>query len=295
MRESEPALNGNGLNGTSSGVHDVPRSLALKCEGCRELLFVRDLEKTLKVCPRCGYHFRLTASERIASVVDDVSRFEEYDNDLQSDDPLKFVSRSQSYADKLKEYQEKTHRNEAVVVGMGTIEGIMVSLAVMDFHFIGGSMGTVVGERITRAIERAERMRCPLIIFSASGGARMQESVFGLFQLAKTSAALTRLAAARQPYISVLTDPTMGGATASFSSLGDIILAEPKALVGFAGPVVIEQFLHQKLPADADTSEFALAHGMIDAVVDRRSLRPMLARILRFFPVVATETPRSWS
>lgn len=283
MRESEPALNGAGLNGASSGIRDVPRDLAAKCERCHEVLFTRDLEKTLRICPRCNYHFKLTAHERIASLVDDPAAFQEYDRDLPQQDPLKFVSRSQAYIDKLREDREKTHLTDAVVTGIAMIEGMRVSLAVMDFRFIGGSMGIVVGERLARAMDRAVEGPMPLIIFSASGGARMQESIFSLFQLAKTSAALTRLAKVGMPYISVLTDPTTGGATASFSSLGDIILAEPGALVGFAGPRVIEQAIHQKLPPGTDTSEFALEHGMIDAVIDRRSLRTELARILRFY------------
>ncbi len=259
----------------------APPNLAVKCEKCRELLLARDL--VLKVCPRCGYHFRLTAWERVESLVDDPGSFHEYDGQLRSTDPLKFVSRSQAYVAKLAEYEQKIGLSESVIAGMATIEGIIVSLAVMDFRFIGGSMGTVAGERLTRAIERGAGERCPVIIFSASGGARMQESLFSLFQMAKTSAALTRLAEARQPFISVLTDPTTGGVTASFAALGDVILAEPGALVGFAGPIVIEQSMHQKLPPGTDTSEFALKHGMIDAIVDRRSLKATLGQVMRLY------------
>jgi acetyl-CoA carboxylase carboxyl transferase subunit beta len=259
----------------------APRDLAVKCTKCRELLLARDL--VLKVCPRCGYHFRLTSQERIASVVDDPAAFREFDGHLRSIDPVHFVSRSVAYSTKLDEVEHSTDLSESVIAGMATIEGILVSLAVMDFRFIGGSMGTVAGERLTRAVERAIETPCPLIIFSAGGGARMQESMFSLFQMAKTSAALTRLAQSRQPFISVLTDPTTGGITASFASLGDVIIAEPGALVGFAGPNVIEQSIHTKLPSDTDTSEFQLAHGMIDAVVDRRSLRPTLGRLLRLY------------
>ena len=282
----EPESNGqNGnFNGATSGLTRVaPRDIAVKCEKCRDVLFARDLEKTLKVCPRCGHHFRLTAFERIEAIVDDPAHFRELDAELRSSDPLRFVSRSQTYASKLDEAREKTGISESVIAGMGTIEGILVSLAVMDFRFIGGSMGTVAGERLTRAIERAAQDRCPVIIFSASGGARMQESLFSLFQMAKTSAAITRLAPVRQPFISVLTDPTTGGVTASFASLGDVILAEPGAMIGFAGPIVIEQSMHTKLPAGTDTSEFALEHGMIDMIVDRRSLRQTLAQLLRFY------------
>lgn len=286
VRNSDSIYNGNGADEPryhigSSSHRGAPPDLATKCPKCRELLLSRDL--VLKVCPRCNHHFRLMARERIAAVIDDPESFQEYDADLHSTDPLKFVSRGQEYSAKLKEYESKTGNSESVIAGMGAIEGIPVSLAIMDFAFIGGSMGIIAGEKLVRAIERGIANRCGVIIFTASGGARMQENLFSLFQMAKTSAALTRLAAAQQPFISVLTDPTTGGVTASFASLGDIILAEPGALVGFAGPIVIEQFMHQKLPPNTDTSEFMLEHGMIDAVVDRRSLRPTLGRILRFY------------
>jgi acetyl-CoA carboxylase carboxyl transferase subunit beta len=285
--DAESAQSNGRLNGAKPAVappafpRQAPLNLAVKCEKCRELLLARDL--VIKVCPRCGYHFRLTAWERIESLVDDPQAFREYDGDLQSHDPLKFISRSQSYVTKLAETQQKTDISESVIAGMATIDGLPISLAIMDFRFIGGSMGTVAGERLTRAIERGAQERCPVVIFAASGGARMQESLFSLFQMAKTSAALSRLAAAQQIFISVLTDPTTGGVTASFASLGDIILAEPGALVGFAGPIVIEQSLHQKLPPDTDTSEFALSHGMIDAVIDRRSLHTTLSQIVRLY------------
>ncbi len=283
MREAEPALNGTGLNGASSSVQAVPDKIVTPCPRCRDLTLRRELEKTLMICPRCGYHHRLTAKQRITYLVDDITAFQEYDRDLTPQDPLHFVSRAQVYATKLKENQNETELSEAVVGGIGTIEGIRVSLAVMDFHFIGGSMGMVAGERLARAMDRAADMAIPLIICSASGGARMQENIFSLFQLAKTSATLTRLRNVKMPYISVLTDPTTGGVTASFASLGDVILAEPNAMVGFAGPRVIEQAIHQRLPSGTDTSEFVLEHGMIDAVVDRRSLRETIARILRFY------------
>lgn len=266
---------------TPDAQRQAPPNLAVKCEKCRELLLARDL--LFKVCPRCGYHFRLTARERIDSLVDDPHAFRLMDEHLRSTDPLKFVSRSQTYVSKLAEAEAKTDLTDSVMAGTATINGVRVSLAVMDFRFIGGSMGTVAGERITRAIERGANDGCAVIIFAASGGARMQESLFSLFQMAKTTAALSRLAQAKQPFISVMTDPTTGGVTASFASLGDVILAEPGALVGFAGPIVIEQAIHQKLPADTDTSEFALAHGMIDAVVDRRSLRSTIAQLLRLY------------
>jgi acetyl-CoA carboxylase carboxyl transferase subunit beta len=264
------------------GSRSIPGNLAVKCPKCRELLYGKDWEKNLKTCPRCGYHFRLSARERIDLLLDEGS-FQEIDSNLLSVDPLNFVSRSQSYQAKLREEREKTGLNEAVIAGTGTIEGLPLALAVMDFAFIGGSMGSVVGEKVTRAIERALSDRSALLIISTSGGARMQEGMFSLLQMAKTSAALTRLGEAGVPYISLLTDPTTGGISASFAFLGDVILAEPGALIGFAGPRVIEQFMHQRLPADTNTAEFVLAHGMLDAVVPRRSLRPTLARLLRMY------------
>jgi acetyl-CoA carboxylase carboxyl transferase subunit beta len=264
------------------GSRSIPGNLAVKCPKCRELLYGKDWEKNLKTCPRCGYHFRLSARERIDLLLDEGS-FQEIDSNLLSVDPLNFVSRSQSYQAKLREEREKTGLNEAVIAGTGTIEGLPLALAVMDFAFIGGSMGSVVGEKVTRAIERALADRSALLIISTSGGARMQEGMFSLLQMAKTSAALTRLSEARVPYISLLTDPTTGGISASFAFLGDVILAEPGALIGFAGPRVIEQFMHQRLPADTNTAEFVLAHGMLDAVVPRRLLRPTLARLLRMY------------
>lgn len=289
--ESRPALpvnseNGNHLQanfpGLSTGTRTVPENLAVKCPNCRELLVGKDLEKNLQVCQRCGHHFRLTAAQRIEYLLDEDS-FVELAADLIPVDPLHFVSRSQKYREKLEELRASTGLRESVVAGTGRIEGLPLALAVMDFRFIGGSMGSVAGEKITRAIEKAQDARIPLLIVSASGGARMQEGLLALMQMAKTSAALARLAEAGVPYISLLADPTTGGVTASFASLGDIILAEPGALIGFTGPRVVEQFMHQRLPKDTDTSEFQLAHGMIDAVVHRRMLRPTLAKILRLY------------
>jgi len=262
--------------------HSIPGNLAVKCPKCRELLYGKDWEKNLKVCQRCGHHFRLSAEERIALLLDEES-FQEIDDNLLSVDPLNFVSRSMSYQAKLKEEREKTGLNEAVISGTGTIEEMPLVLAVMDFAFIGGSMGSVVGEKVTRAIERALADKSALLIISTSGGARMQEGLFSLLQMAKTSAALAKLGEARVPYISLLTDPTTGGISASFAFLGDVILAEPGALIGFAGPRVIEQFMHQRLPPDTNTAEFVQAHGMLDAVVPRRLLRPTLARLLRMY------------
>jgi acetyl-CoA carboxylase carboxyl transferase subunit beta len=260
----------------------IPGNLVVKCPKCRELLIGKDWEKNLKTCPRCGHHFRLTAEERIALLLDEDS-FQELDANMLSVDPLNFVSRSQSYQAKLREEREKTGLNEAVVIGTGTIEGLPLALAVMDFAFIGGSMGSVVGEKVTRAIERALADRSALLIVCTSGGARMQEGLFSLLQMAKTTSALAKLGEARVPYISLLTDPTTGGISASFAFLGDVVLAEPGALIGFAGPRVIEQAMHSRLPSDANTAEFVLNHGMIDAVVPRRLLRPTLARLLRLY------------
>jgi acetyl-CoA carboxylase carboxyl transferase subunit beta len=245
------------------------------------LLYWRDWERNLKVCQHCGYHFRLSAPERINLLLDPGS-FLETDMQIKSVDPLHFVGRSQTYTAKLREEQEHTGLNEAIVIGTGCIEGHALAIAVMDFRFIGGSMGSVVGEKVTRAIELALEHHIPLLIVSASGGARMHEGILSLMQMAKTSAALTRLSAAHLPFISLLTDPTTGGVTASFAMLGDIILAEPDALIGFAGPRVIEQFMHQKLPPDTDTSEFVLEHGMLDAIVPRRLLRSRIASLLRY-------------
>jgi acetyl-CoA carboxylase carboxyl transferase subunit beta len=236
----------------------------------------------MKVCPKCHYHFRLTARERLEFLVD-AGSFVEIDRNLISADPLDFVSEAQVYAEKLAQERQRTGINDAVVIGHATIEGRPLALGVMDFHFIGGSMGSVVGEKLTRAIELALLRRIPLLIVSASGGARMQEGLYSLMQMAKTSAALAKLSEAGLPYFSLLTDPTTGGVTASFSMLGDIILAEPGGLICFAGPRVIEQFMHEKLPEGAASAEFLLQHGMIDIIVPRHDLRQTLARLLRFY------------
>lgn len=260
----------------------APAKLALKCPGCRELLLEREYRKNQRVCPRCHYHFRLRAHERIELLVDTGS-FTELDADLVSVDPLSFVSASQVYAEKLAQERSKVGLNDAVVIGHAAVEGRALALAVMDFHFIGGSMGSVVGEKITRAIELALSRRIPLLVASASGGARMQEGLYSLMQMAKTSAALAKLREAGIPYFSLLTDPTTGGVTASFAMLGDVILAEPGGLICFAGPRVIEQFMHTKLPDGAVSAEFLLQHGMIDMIVARHELRATLGRLLRFY------------
>ena len=259
-------------------------NLVVKCTKCKEILIIREWEKNLKVCTRCNYHFKLTAYERIELLVDPDS-FVELDADIISVDPLHFVSRTkdevQAYASKLGEERKKVGLNEAVVIGHAIVDQKPLALAIMDFRFIGGSMGSAVGEKITRAIELGIEKRMPVLIASASGGARMQEGLYSLMQMAKTSAALAKLGEAKIPYFSLLTDPTTGGVTASFAMLGDVILAEPGALVCFTGPRVIEQFMHVKPPEV--NAEFVLQHGMIDAVVHRRDLRQTLARLMQLY------------
>ena len=267
-------------------------NLAVKCPKCKELLVGRDWEKNLKVCSRCNFHFKLSAYERIDLLVDPDS-FMETDKEITASDPLNFVSPQEVYAKKLNEARESVKLNEAVVIGHATIEELPIELAIMDFRFIGGSMGSAVGEKITRAIEAATEKHIPLLIASASGGARMQESFYSLMQMAKTSAALAKLGEAHIPFFSLLTDPTTGGVTASFAMLGDVILAEPGALICFAGPRVIEGFMHVKLPEGAVTSEFVLQHGMIDAVVHRRDLRQTLAKLLHLYAGTAHEDSAS--
>ncbi len=272
---------------TATGL-DSMGNVAVKCPKCKEILYNRDWEKNLKVCSRCNYHFRLTAHERITLLVDQGS-FVESDTDLASVDPLNFTLQppsaqdQRSYKEKLVAEQRKTGIHEGVVTGTATLESRPLSLAIMDFQFMGGSMGSVVGEKITRAIELGAERRIPVLIACTSGGARMQEGLYSLMQMAKTSAALAKLGEARVPYFSLLTDPTTGGVSASFAMLGDVILAEPGALVCFTGPRVIEQFMHIKLPEGTVNSEFALQHGMIDAVVHRRDLRSTLAQLLKFY------------
>ena len=260
----------------------VPKNIAVKCPECKEIIFERDYRKNLKVCPTCHYHFRLTAYERIKLLVDP-DTFVEMDADLVSVDPLRFVSQPQVYAEKLSQEREKVGINDAVVIGYAAIEGRPLALSVMDFQFIGGSMGSVVGEKITHAIELAIERRIPVLIVSASGGARMQEGLYSLMQMVKTSAALAKLSEIGIPYFSLLTDPTTGGVTASFAMLGDVILAEPGGLVCFAGPRVIEQFMHEELPEGTASAEFLLQHGMVDLIVPRHKLRSVLAQLLCFF------------
>jgi len=254
--------------------------LWVKCEGCRQIIWKKDLEENLNVCPKCDKHFRIDARMRLAQLLDD-NQYETFDGDISSTDPLKFVD-LKPYSSRLKQAQEETGLNDAIINAHGKLQGRPVVASVMEYAFIGGSMGAVVGEAITRAVERAADTRMPLIIVSASGGARMMEGVISLMQLAKISAALARLDKAKVPFISLLTDPTTGGVTASFAMLGDLNIAEPGALIGFAGPRVIEQTIRQKLPAGFQRSEFLLQHGMLDAVVPRKQLKPHIARALEF-------------
>ncbi len=254
--------------------------LWVKCEGCRQIIWKKDLEENLNVCPKCEKHFRIDARTRLAQLLDD-NEYEVFDTDIASTDPLKFVD-LKPYFSRLRQAQEDTGLKDAVINARGKLLGRPVIVSVMEYAFIGGSMGAVVGEAITRAVERSLATRTPLIIVSASGGARMMEGVISLMQLAKISAALARLDTARVPYISLLTDPTTGGVTASFAMLGDLNIAEPGALIGFAGPRVIEQTIRQKLPPGFQRSEFLLEHGMLDAVVPRKQLKPYIGRALEF-------------
>jgi acetyl-CoA carboxylase carboxyl transferase subunit beta len=254
--------------------------LWVKCDGCRQIIWKKDLEENLNVCPKCEKHFRIDARTRLAQLLDN-NQYETFDGNLASTDPLKFVD-LKPYSKRLRRAQEDTGLNDAVINARGKVDGRNVIISVMEYGFIGGSMGTVVGEMITRSVERAMETKTPLIIVSASGGARMMEGVVSLMQLAKIAAALARLDKAKVPYISLLTDPTTGGVTASFAMLGDLNIAEPGALIGFAGPRVIEQTIRQKLPPEFQRSEFLLEHGMLDAVVHRRQLKPYMVRALDF-------------
>ena len=254
--------------------------LWVKCESCRQIIWKKDLEDNLNVCPKCEKHFRIDARTRLALLLDD-DEYETFDENLSSTDPLKFVD-LKPYSSRLRQAQHDTGLRDAVINARGKLLGRPVVLSVMEYAFIGGSMGAVVGEMITRAVERALDSHTPLIIVSASGGARMMEGLVSLMQLAKISAALARLDKDKVPYISVLTDPTTGGVTASFAMLGDLNIAEPGALIGFAGPRVIEQTIRQKLPAGFQRSEFLLEHGMLDAVVPRKELKPYIKRALDF-------------
>lgn len=259
---------------------NMPEGIWVKCESCNEIIYRKEVEKNLNVCPNCGYHFRISALQRIALLVDEGS-FQELFAEISSADPLNFKD-VKDYDDRLAEAQKKVGMKEAVMCGEAKIRGQRVVLAVMDFAFLGGSMGSAVGEKVTRAMERALEQACPLVVISSSGGARMQEGILSLMQMAKTASALARLSEAGLPYISIITDPTTGGVTASFAMLGDIIIAEPKALIGFAGPRVIEQTIRQKLPEGFQRSDALLKHGMVDMIVDRKNLRETVSLILQW-------------
>ncbi len=257
----------------------VPEGLYVKCNGCKETIYRKEVVTNQAVCPRCAFHFRISARERLSLLCDTV--WEEFDQNLASSDPLHFKD-TKLYADRLQDSKAKTDCYDALVSAVGTMGGLSAVMAVMEYGFIGGSMGVVVGEKVTRAIERALRERLPLLVVSCSGGARMMEGTLSLMQMAKISAALARLDSARLPFISLMTDPTTGGVTASFAMLGDLNLSEPGALIGFAGPRVIEQTIRQKLPEGFQRAEFLLEHGMLDMVVDRRNLKATLVKSFRF-------------
>jgi acetyl-CoA carboxylase carboxyl transferase subunit beta len=259
---------------------DLPSDVFAKCDGCGEILYQEKLAQNDHVCPNCAHHFRIGAETYIHLLLDGGS-FDETESSLRSADPLQFHD-LKSYRERLRVAEAKTGRGDAVITGRGTLETIPVALGVMDFSFIGGSMGSVVGEKIARLGRLALQEERPLILVSASGGARMMEGIYSLMQMAKTAAVLARLHEAGVPFVSILTDPTTGGVTASFAMLGDVNLAEPGALIGFAGPRVIEETIKQELPDDFQTAEFLLEHGMVDRVVDRRELRAEVARLLRF-------------
>jgi acetyl-CoA carboxylase carboxyl transferase subunit beta len=260
---------------------NIAEGLWIKCDSCKEIMYRAEVERAGRVCPKCRYPFRIGARERIA-LLTDPGTFEEHQTGLTSADPLRFKD-SKKYPDRVKAARQKTGFEDAVVSGIARIDGLPAVLCVFEFAFLGGSMGSVVGEKLTRAIELGIDKALPVIIVSASGGARMQEGILSLMQMAKTSAALERLAEARLPYVSVLTDPTTGGVTASFAMLGDVIVAEPRALIGFAGPRVIAETIRQPLPDGFQRSEFLLEHGQLDLVVERKDLKDLLRRLLAFF------------
>lgn len=259
----------------------IPEGLWVKCDNCREIIYKKEIEKNLQVCPKCNYHFRISAWDRIKLIADDGS-FTEIDAEMASADPLNFKD-TVTYKERLLENSNKTGLKEAVIYGEAMINKRPAVLAIMDFSFMGGSMGSVVGEKITRAAEIALEKKIPLITVSSSGGARMQEGMFSLMQMAKVSSAIARLKETDTLYISILADPTFGGVTASFAMLGDIIIAEPKSLIGFAGPRVIEQTIKQQLPENFQRAEFLLEHGMIDIVVERRELKNIIYKLIENF------------
>jgi acetyl-CoA carboxylase carboxyl transferase subunit beta len=269
------------LKAESRKKRDIPHGLFQKCQGCGEVVHDIELAQNLRVCPRCDYHFALSAKDRIDNLIDPET-FVEMDADLRSVDTLRFQGMA-TYKDRLKTYQERTGLTDAVISGYGMIDGYKVALAVMDFEFLAATMGSVVGERITRTIEYGTDQRAAVVIVSASGGARMYEGMLSLMQMAKTSGALARHAEQRLPYISVLTNPTTAGVMASFASLGDVIIAEPKSMIGFAGPRVIKETTHQDLPKGFQTAEFLQEHGLIDIIVHRKKMREQISQLLSYF------------
>lgn len=275
-RKEKPPISGAGAK-----KGQVPEGVWSKCKNCDEIIYTREIERNLNVCPKCDYHFRISAQERIQLILDEGS-FVEMDASMESIDFLEFKD-SKKYKDRIKAAVKKAGGGDAIICGTGMIDQLPVAVGVFDFSFMGGSMGSVVGEKITRAMEKGLTEKIPVIVFSSSGGARMQESILSLMQMAKTSAVLAKLKAAGIPFISVLTDPTTGGVTASFAMLGDINMAEPKALIGFAGPRVIEQTIRQQLPEGFQRSEYLLEHGMVDMIVRRQEMKATLAKILRNF------------
>ncbi len=259
----------------------IPEGLWVKCENCKEIVYKKEIEKNLKICPKCNYHFRISARERLKLIVDDGS-ISEIGADITSGDPLVFRD-TLPYKERIRESQAKSGLKEAILAGEALISGYPVIVAVMDFSFLGGSMGSAVGEKIARAAEAALDRKVPLVTVASSGGARMQEGIFSLMQMAKVSSAIGKLKEGGVPYISILSDPTFGGVTASFAMLGDIIIAEPRSLIGFAGPRVIEQTIKQQLPENFQRAEFLLEHGMIDMVVDRKDMKETLRKTIMHF------------
>ncbi len=259
---------------------EIPDGIWIKCDSCGEIIYKKELEKDLWVCSKCDHHFRIKSRDYVNLILDD-GKLEEYDRDLVALDPLEFKD-SKRYPDRIKNSQKKTDLKDAIVTGIGKIDGIEASFGVMDFGFIGGSMGSVVGEKVARAIERSLEKRIPLVIISCSGGARMQEGILSLMQMAKTSALLAKLYDQNVPYVSVLTNPTTAGVMASYASLGDVIIAEPKALLGFAGPRVIQQTIKQDLPPGFQSSEFFLEHGFLDIISHRKDLKKTISLILEY-------------
>lgn len=253
----------------------------LKCNHCREIVYRKEVDRNNKVCPKCEYHFPISVIERIGLLID-LGTFKEWDAGLEAQDPLSFQD-TKPYRDRVKAHQEKTGRKDALVIGEGLVNGRRVVLCVFDFSFMGGSMGSVVGEKLCRAIDRALELKLPVILVTASGGARMQEGILSLMQMAKTATAVAKLGEAKLPFISILSDPTFGGVTASVAMLGDVIIAEPKALIGFAGPRVIEQTIKQQLPDQFQRAEFLLEHGMIDMIVDRKRLKETVGALVNHF------------